>query len=166
MPAIRELVTVLEAQAAELRSLLARLRAEEHAIVGADLPSLIASLGDQQCLVGRLRDLESMRRGIIERLATDLGIDAAELTLSRVLDVVPDAASSLTPLRDEIRTLAASVAAANGRNRFLVGRALAYAERLFTHLVSSLKLAPTPTYRESGRPALGGPAFQLIDREA
>jgi flagellar biosynthesis/type III secretory pathway chaperone len=167
MPTIAdELVTVLAAEIGALRRLLPVLEAAEAALARADVPATARLLEQQEPALRTLMRLERDRCALLDRLASGLGTDAETLTLSRLLRLLPRPPAGLAALGAELRGLLERLLTLQGRNRFLVARALEYFEQLSGRLVSALALAPAPTYVASGQPGPSVLRRQLVDREA
>ncbi len=162
--AVDELAAVLEAEAAELRHLLAVLREEEHALLRADSAAVAEIVGRKDRLGRDLGVLESRRGVTVARLGAALGAGCQPLTVSALAGLFPDRAARLRSAGRELRGLLTALQALSGRNGFLAERLLDCVRGLLSSL--AVALAPTPTYGATGRNDPRRTALRLLDRRA
>lgn len=161
-----DLEDLLHAEAVELRALLGLLRDEGEAIVHGHAAALLGLHQRQRPVMDRLARLERVRRGLVAALAENLGVPERDVTLRRLVTLLPDSPAALVRLRGELGTLVGEVAAASRRNRFLAERSLGYTRRLLDLLLGTLGVAAAPTYGGTGRAARAMAGLGLVDREA
>lgn len=164
--ALEDLTALLGAEARELRRLLTLLEEQERVLLRGEATALAGLSTLEEALVRRLALLEDQRRALVGRLARDLGMAPAALTLSRLLSLLPEPPPRLPALREELGGLLGKLRALNARRGFLVERSLGYLDRLLNLLLAALSPGAAPTYAQDGRTSRAVPALQLVDRKA
>jgi len=160
-----DLTEVLSAQAAELRTLVPLLDAQETALTGADPARVTAVMQEQEPILRRLLRLDTRRRTLATTLATRAGLDPARVSLSALLarsDVSP---AALPTLQRELRELLHTVDVRSRRNAFLLHRAVAYIDGLVRVMMGATG-EPAPVYAATGQPAARRAEPRLLDRSA
>jgi len=159
-----ELLAHLDQQIASARRLLALVLEQGTAIRGRDVDAVLARLTDIQAEMGRRGTLEAERTGLLQRAGMTLGIQASQVTLERLCQVItPEAGRVAVERSAELRGLLAEIAREHGINRALMRQELAF----LAHLTRLIGHEPEPGYRPPGtgtadaapgpRPAGGGP---------
>ena len=97
---IQELVAILQREIKSFTALLELLIIEEKGLIDCDNYLLIDVLGRQEDVLSSIACLEKSREDVIGRIAAQLGLDAAALTVSRISGYIDD------PLRRELQETA------------------------------------------------------------
>ena len=105
-----ELESVLRALADEHRRLLAHVEAQQAAMKTIDLKAMDEARNQQEASRLRVAALETKRRTVVAHIARGLKLDG-RVTLSQIADLHPPRRDALLAVRDEIKTLATSIAA-------------------------------------------------------
>jgi len=148
-----QLMTCLHRQYDLYGELLDQFARERQAVLQSDLNGLQEVLQTKERLLQAIRRVELERHGVLERLAGELAIDPAALTLSRLAQVSAEPfASRLTRFGSEFQGLVQTIQDESNRNRSLCLQALQFVNGSI-RLLSSL-VAAGPVYRRSGKVGL------------
>lgn len=161
-----ELAAVLADEMRHFRQLLDLLGREQAALRAADAQAVLAVLREQEGALARIRTLEQQRTRLLAGLAAPFGLDASALTISRLNEVVPSAASVLSAVSNELRPLLVEVKALNDRNGVLASRGLGFLDRLIAHLTSAMAPERARGYGAQGRPPGSEGSLGLLDYRA
>ena len=144
------LCRLMEEEAASYQALVPLLRKQRQAAVEVHFEPFIASMGEKNTLLDKLRNLESKRLQLINDLSKALGEPAQQLTVSRLIALSPGPqADQLNASRFRLQAVIEQVREDNDTN-----------ENLLRHLRELLKKsvnvlagnAPEEqTYRENGQ---------------
>lgn len=140
---------VLEQETEKYEALLRLLRQERGLIVKGDLQALSELVKRKETLVLELKVLQEARLGLMSKVSAVHSIPMVELTLVRLVDLIPasSAASSRT-LLDRLALLATSLVEENEWNRALLDRSVAYVRSSLSFLTSAV--SPVTLYQGDG----------------
>ena len=150
----------LERQLASGRRLLGILLAQHEAIRAQDVEAVLARLADvQHEMVSRIQ-LERERDELLRQAAAHLACPADDLTLDRMLDLVPAAERDRArEMSAELKGILHEVARVHGQNRVLIRQEL----RFLDHLLRVLSGAPLGGYAAGGGQSAATQANNLVD---
>jgi len=94
---MREMTGLLQAEAGLYEDLLTVMNRERQALIGFQPAEAAAGAADKEKLLRRMEDLEKQRVTLVDFLARDLGVPAAEFTLEFLAQRSPE------PLSGELR---------------------------------------------------------------
>jgi flagellar biosynthesis/type III secretory pathway chaperone len=160
-----DLTEVLSAQAAELRTLVPLLDAQQTALTGADTAQVAAVMLEQEPILRRLLRLDSRRQALATALASRFGLGAGRVSLSALLAHAPASPARLPAIQAELRALLQAVDLRSRRNTFLLERAVACIEGL-VRTVMGPGAEPAPVYAATGQPVQRRVGPRLVDRSA
>lgn len=160
-----DLTEVLSAQAAELRTLVPLLDAQQTALTQADSARVAAVLLEQEPILGRLLRLDSRRQALATALASRFGLGGGRVSLSALVAQAGAAPAGLPTVQAELQQLLQAVDVRSRRNAFLLERAVAYIEGL-VRAVMGPGAEPAPVYAATGQPAVRRAGPRLVDRSA
>lgn len=132
---IQGLKDLLDALIAKHETLLGVIKEERTAIVHNDLDGLDRAGKGKMVHQGTIMQLEEDRKKILSSLCPQIGLSAQGVTLSALIDNVPDAAKVILAEKQTIlRKLLRKVQISHDANKLLIQRTLAFREKLFIRL--------------------------------
>lgn len=146
---VLEVEHLLRQLAAEHRKLLTHVQAHDAAMRRFDLPGMDQSAKLQDAVRLRIATMETRRRAAFQQIARTARIDG-ELTIHKLAEIFPDRAGSLLSLRDELKEIAAQVAAKTYVAARLAGGVLGHLNTAVRFLAGAVER--TGVYTKSGSP--------------
>jgi hypothetical protein len=121
-----DLENLLQLLVTEHRRLLAHLEAQQAAMKAFDLKALDDARNQQEASRLRVAALENKRRALVLQIARQMRVDAQGLTISRLAELQPARREALFKVRDELKELAAQIAARTHVSARLAGAVLGH----------------------------------------
>ncbi len=141
---MEELLGVLGEEESQYEALIEIGGAKKDAVIKADLDELGKVTGQEQDVASRLLNLSNKRTRILNDMATVLGKDPADMTITRMigyLDKQPEEQQKLTEQRDRLLKVGTQMRMVNQQNETLLKQALEMVEFDLT-LLRSMRQAP------------------------
>jgi hypothetical protein len=143
--------------------LLQLVLAQSEAIKRQDSEGVLATLGDLQAEMGHRHQLELERDQILRRAGAQLGIPQGEVTLERILPLVPAAeAARARAASAELKGLVNEVGRIHAQNTILIRQELSFLD----HLMRVLSGTPQGGYTPIGASLAGPPVANAVDARA
>jgi flagellar biosynthesis/type III secretory pathway chaperone len=131
----------------ELREAVAQ---EREVIMKPSLEALHESNSRKETCVLKTRLLEEVRSSLTDRIASQLGIDEGEMTLSGLLShASPQQRTRLGECQCALRALVTDIAGMNNRNGLLIDSSIRFSENAVNFLAGLMSSGSV--YAESGR---------------
>jgi hypothetical protein len=147
----RAVLAHLDAQIQSARHLLELILKQGRAIKARDVENVLTLLAGIQAEVERRTHLEAARTDLLTRAGTQLGIPAANVTMSQLVTLMPPAEAQVAQTRSaELTGLLNEVAREHGVNRALMRQELTFLSHL-TRLVGAGE--PETGYRPPAQPS-------------
>lgn len=144
-----ELLTLLRAMLSHYRQLLELSQREREILTAACLSTLLDITTQKETLILELSMMEEGRQLLLRKLAEQLEVSPAELTLGRLSTLAPQPfADAFQDCRTDLAALVQEISQANERNTVLLSSSLDCV-RMSLGLLTRL-LEPAPTYGSSG----------------
>jgi flagellar biosynthesis/type III secretory pathway chaperone len=158
------LADVLQRECDLYRALHDVLVEEGRALAGASAEALLATLARKESLCEEAERLEANRTELMERLASALGRNPRDLTLTTLQSLVEELpADVLAGVQRELAPLVAEIRTLNERNRAVLAASISVVRDLRDFLAMA---ASGCGYRETGRLQAAGPSGRLLRGEA
>jgi hypothetical protein len=123
---LADLENLLQLLVTEHRRLLAHLETQQAAMKAFDLKALDDARNQQEASRLRVAGLENKRRALVVQIARQLRVDAQGLTITRLAELQPARCDALFKVRDELKDLAARIAARTHVSARLAGAVLGH----------------------------------------
>jgi hypothetical protein len=137
----------LDRQVRSSQRLLQLVLTQSEAIKRQDSEGVLATLGDLQVEMGQRQRLEVERDEILRRAGTELGLHANEVTLERILLLVPaDEGAKARAASAELKGLLNEVERIHSQNTVLIRQELTFLD----HLMRVLSGTPQGGYSPVG----------------
>ncbi len=144
------LVDVLWKEVEVYRELREAVVLERQVIMKPSLEALHESNSRKETCVLKTRLLEEVRSSLAGRIASHLGIDAGEMTLSGLLShASPQQRKRLRECQPVLRALVTDIAGMNSRNGLLIDSSIRFSENAVNFLATIMSSGSV--YAESGR---------------
>ena len=121
-----DLENLLQLLVTEHRRLLAHLEAQQAAMKAFDLKALDDARNQQEASRLRVAALENKRRALVVQVARQMRVDAQGLTITRLAELQPARRDALFKIRDELKGVAAQIAARTHVSARLAGAVLGH----------------------------------------
>lgn len=142
-------IELMEQLVSQYRRLADLLLQEEQAIVAFSIQTFHRVREEKQIQIVRIQALDSKRKVFLKKLAAEIGIPAASLTLSKIAErMEPPLAGRIRHLSAEFKVVLDLVAERNRNNDNLIGYSLSLIRSsidFLTHLI-----IPAPVYGRNG----------------
>ncbi|HTX98858.1 MAG TPA: flagellar protein FlgN [Bacteroidota bacterium] len=131
----------------ELREAVAQ---ERKVIMKPSLEALHESNSRKETCILKTRLLEEVRTGLVGRIASHLGLDAAEISLSGLLShASPEQRKHMVECQTVLRVLVAEIAGMNNQNGLLIESSIRFNESAVNFIANMM--CSGSTYAESGQ---------------
>lgn len=159
-----DLEAVLEQETEKYRRLLQLLGRQRDLIIKGNLHALTELVKHAETLVLELKVMEEARLALLSRVSAHFSIPLGELTLLRLIDLVPDSqAERFRALLTRLGFLVTRLSEESESNRALLGRSTAYVQdslSLLTQVVT-----PSPIYLDDGRLMAQPRSLQILNSQ-
>jgi len=156
---IEELMSTLENEISEYKSLLELSEKKTPILVSGDMEQLRILTDEEQAVADRIVALDAKRASVTRDIADVLNTDVDSLKLSVLVDILkkqPEESKRLADIRDRLQSVVHSVKMVNDNNRELIKTSLDIVE-FDLNLIKSMRQAPeTNNY---GRTAINDGSF-------
>jgi flagellar biosynthesis/type III secretory pathway chaperone len=144
------LADVLQKEVEVYRELREAVAQEREVLMKPSLEALHESNARKETCVLKTRLLEEVRSNLAGRIASHLGIDEGEMTLSGLLShASPQQRKRLRECQSALRTLVTDIAGMNSRNGLLIESSIRFSENAVSFLAGMMSSGSV--YAESGR---------------
>ena len=127
---IGKLSQIINEEVRVFNDLLAILNNEQKAIVEDNVADIEECVLSQQQIASKAHELESRRQEIVTQLSQNLSIDADQVNLGRLLEVLEGSrAEELARMREKLIKLNEKIRKVTANNSFLIRQSLRYTER-------------------------------------
>jgi flagellar biosynthesis/type III secretory pathway chaperone len=160
---INRLLLLLDDIVSLYRSMLILYHEERQALLDFDLDGISTSAKKKENLVLKIKILEEQRHRTIDAIAAALGLDATDLTISRLADKVDiRQAYKLSALGDKLSETVNEIKDVHRSNRSLI----THSQGLVTHALAFLgsQLNPDPVYYQNGSLAVQDQSGRFLTR--
>ncbi|GAW27660.1 flagellar protein FlgN [Carboxydocella sp. ULO1] len=160
---LQELTQVLAGQRDVYGRLLSLAREKQEALVRGDLPVIEQIVAQEEQLVVQVGKLEEARNQLVEALATELGLEDRQLTISKLLELGAGDTSRLQGIAVELTHVLEDLGKVNEQNKQLLQQSLKYLD--FTvNLLAGQEDLPVYHGKEGNNPGERPPA-RLFDKK-
>jgi flagellar biosynthesis/type III secretory pathway chaperone len=147
---LNRLLALLDTLERVYRSLRGELENERAALTAANLADFLVARDRKEALLSRLQELEALRVRRTDKLAAQLDLPPATVTVSRLAHHLPPVeAGRLKARGDRLTATLAQVGNLNEANRALIGASLGFVEGSLQVLQSFGR--PASIYHHNGR---------------
>ena len=127
---IGNLTQIINEEVRVFNDLLDILNDEQKAIVEDNVAGIEECVLSQQHIASKAHELESRRQAIVTQLSQNLSIDADQVNLARLLEVLEGSrAKELARMREKLIKLNEKIRKVTANNSFLIRQSLRYTER-------------------------------------
>jgi hypothetical protein len=162
---LEDLAAVLRRETEKYEHLLRLIRRERGLITKGDLQALAELVKQQETLVLELKVMQEASAALMSRVSAAYRIPLAELTLFRLIDLVPAShRKSYGGLVKRLGFLASRLAEENNANKALLDRLVGYVRGSFSSLASIV--VPVPMYQEDGSLVAQPRSLSILNSQA
>jgi flagellar biosynthesis/type III secretory pathway chaperone len=165
MMLLEDLAQVLEQETEKYEALLRLLRQERGLIVKGDLGALAELMKRKETLALELKIIQEARGALMNRASAMYGIPLVDLTLFRLVNLVPAShTTSYRSLMDRLTLLATTLVEENGWNGALLDRSIMYMKGSLSLLTSAV--TQVPLYQGDGSIVTQSPSLSTLNSQA
>lgn len=149
-PLLDSLLSVLRKEIEIYGELAQTIVLEGEVLLNSSLESLHESNARKETCILKTRILEEVRMKAVSRIASRLGLDEGEISLSLLLShASPEQRKQLMECQSVLRALVAEIAGMNSRNGLLIESSIRFNESAVSFIANILSSGST--YADSGR---------------
>ncbi|MGB4780842.1 MAG: flagellar protein FlgN [Candidatus Methylomirabilis sp.] len=164
MMLLEDLAQVLGQEAEKYEALLRLLRQERGLIVKGNLQALDELMKRKETLALELKVMQEARANLMIKVSVMYGIPMMEVTLFRLVDLVPAShTTSYQALLNRLVLLATRLVEENNGNSALLDRSVAYVRGSLSFLTSVV--TPVPLYQGDGRVVAQPPSLSVVNSQ-
>ena len=162
---MEELLEVMAEEEAQYEALIELGGQKKDAVIAADITTLGEITTKEQAAASALLNMSNKRTGILNDMATVLGKDPAEMTITKMIGYLenqPKEQAKLTERRDKLLAVGTQMRMLNQQNEMLLRQALEMVEFDITLLRSARQAPETANYDKNAYNTgdlLGGSGF-------
>lgn len=162
---LEDLAAVLGQETEKYERLLRLIRRESSLITKGNLQAVAELVKQKETLVLELKVMQEARVALMSRVSAAYGIPLAELTLFRLIDLVPTSHAKLYGgLLKRLAFLASRLAEENDGNKALLDRLVGYVRGSLSSLTSIV--TPVPMYQEDGSLVAQPRSLSILNSQA
>ncbi len=163
---VAELATVVNDEVRVFHRLLDVLREEQRAIVEDDIEAIERCVEAQQEVGVMAHQLEAKRQRVVGRLAQQLDMDADNVSLIRLVEVLGGTrGEELAQMREKLLELNGKIRSVSANNAFLIRQSLRYTERCLD-IITGQSAAQRGVYGQFGKVRRDSAARSFLNQTA
>lgn len=160
---VDELIELIRDEEKVLEDFLNCLSRQKESIVQNNLESFNATVQEEESLIERVRELETGRIKVVQRIAHTAGGQADDLTLTRLIELnLGEDSEELKALKRTLAGLVDRVRRAIKVNQYLLKRSLSYIQKNVDWFIDEDNL--NVVYTPRGRERIGEASRILVDK--